>query len=139
MHFAVYVILKDTKLEDFDYNKFEEDFSKKFCDGCGEQEPEIDDVCDWFELGGRWIDELKATKGIHGNPAWMMDDFEEKDGEFSVCEIKDLLDTGEEFEPYAFVMDDDYTEEGQRKYKKILNEIRNKTLNGVLVLLDCHM
>jgi len=139
MHFTVYVILKDEPLENFNWEEVENDFYNKFCDGCGENEPEIDAVSDWFQLGGRWIDGFKASKGIHGDPAWMMDDFEEKDGEFSVCEIKDLLDTGESFEPYAFVMDDEYTEEGEDRYNEILSQIRNKTLNGTIVLLDCHM
>lgn len=140
MHFTVYVILRDEKLEDFDYNEFEEDFSNKFCDCCGENEPEIEDVCDWFQLGGRWVDRLHASKGITGSPAWMMAEYHRPDdNQYSACEIKDLLTTDESFEPYAFVLDDNYAEEGSTEYNSILNQIRNKTLNGVLVALDCHM
>ena len=136
MHFAIYAILPNKKLEDFNQKEFEDDFTKKFCDCCGENEPTVECVSDWYEIGGRWCDGLKASKGIKGQPAWMMLDFDSGDGQYSVCEVQDL--TATPAEPYAFVMNDEYIEEGEEKYNQIMNRIRSRSLNGLIVLLDCH-
>jgi hypothetical protein len=146
MHFAVYTILKNSKLRDFDRYKFIDDFSNKFCfdydteDDASLAENRICCLCDWFEIGGRWCDMFKATKGIKGDLDWMR----RMSGEFghinkndvSVCEIDDLLEVPEP--PYGFVVDDKYIEENTPEYNELVDAVANKTIHGVLVLLDCH-
>ena len=139
MHFAIYAILPNKKLEDFNQKEFEDDFTKKFCDCCGENEPTVECISDWYEIGGRWCDNLKASRGIKGNLDWMralQGQSSDDDGQYSVCEVQDL--TATPAEPYAFVMNDEYAEEGTDKYNQIMNRIRSRSLNGLIVLLDCH-
>ncbi len=142
MHFTVLYVKEDTKLEDISLDFVEQEFGDAFCDCCGEREPEISGVCDWFQIGGRWCDALKATRGIKGDPSWCCSPTAEIDA-FSISEIADLddsfLTTKLENLVYAIATPEMYVEHYDKDiFKEMLDKIITKQIKGVVALVDCH-
>lgn len=149
MHFTTLFILKGETLETKSSNEIQEEFYDKFCYGCGENRPKYLYWCDWFQVGGRWPDILKAKKGIHCGRGWSNDNAPIKKGEFSIVEIKDLTEPIDKEQIYAIATRSRIyqksnnwggSEEGvdNEKYTELLNKINNKQINGVIALIDCH-
>lgn len=151
MHFTTLYLLKGEELENVSLGEIEEDFSIRFCYCCGEQTPKYEWWCDWFQIGGRWTDILKAKKGIYGERSWCNTDKKTKKGSYSVVEIKDLTEDIDENEIYAIATksriytnpENGYgSNEGNTSnrdmFHKLLNQINNKQINGVVALIDCH-
>ncbi|MDY6957515.1 MAG: hypothetical protein SVK08_00020 [Halobacteriota archaeon] len=50
---------------------------------------------DWLEIGGRWVDFFRVKDGadvhtLHGDPAWMMKDYDHKDGRCDIAMKKHI-------------------------------------------------
>ena len=136
MHFRVLYIMPNVSLDDISLGGIEEEFGKKFCYDCGASTGEIMDFCDWFQIGGRWCDQLKAKKGIKGDKSWGN---MEESGEnwFSIVEIQDLLEPISKKFIYAVADDDNYTEDEDHK-AEIIQKINKKEITGCVALIDCH-
>ena len=146
MHFTTLFILKNETLEDISSWDIEQEFGKRFCYCCGESTPKYRYWCDWFQIGGRWADILKASKGIHGERSWGNDEKERK-GFYSIVEVKDLTEEIDKNEIYAiatksriYQKSDEWTggEPNKEKFTKLLNDINSKKFKGVIALIDCH-
>lgn len=105
--------------------------------------------CDWFQIGGRWCDMFKAKKGIHCERGWSNDNAPIEEKYFSVVSIKDLEEEIKEDYIYAIATKSRIyqnsnnwggSEEGvnKSKFHELLNAINNKTIKGVIALIDCH-
>lgn len=143
MHFTVLYVKEDTKLEDITLSDIEEEFGDAYCYCCGDREADIMNVCDWFQVGGRWSDVIKATRGIKGDPSWCSTPTTENDL-FSIVEIADVdeefLTTRLENFVYAVATPETYEEnyDENKEFKEIFNKVKNKQINGVIALIDCH-
>ena len=137
MHFTTLYILKNEELDNVNLSTIEEDFSERFCYCCGETRPRYRWWCDWFQIGGRWCDMLRASKGIKGKRSWCNEDEKDQKGHFSVAEIKDLKGKIELENIYA-VATKSRIYEGDEEIQKWLDKINNKTFKGVVALIDCH-
>lgn len=147
MHFTVVyfkenVTLKDLKSKYLDIkDQLSEEFYTKYSDGCGERKPDIYDVCDWFQIGGRWNDMLRATKGYKGKASIFDLNKSTESNAFSIVNSADLE---EEFlnkidSCFAGVATElEYFEEGDPKFINFFTKLKNKEINGVLCLMDCH-
>ena len=144
MHFTVLYFKEGLKLEDTSLEEIEEDFGEAYCYCCGEREADVMDVCDWFQIGGRWCDILEVVdgaKGITGDPSWCIKDHEVKTNKVSACEVKDLASSFEEVAEkniYAVATETNYFENWEDEFKDLLTKIKNKEVNGVITLIDCH-
>ena len=147
MHFTTLFILKNKSLEDLSRFDIEDMFSDRFCYCCGETTPKYQRWCDWFQIGGRWCDILKAKKGIHAERGWSNDNAPIVKNEFAIVEIKDLTEPLDRKQIYSvatmskiYMKNDDYTcgTVDQVKFNKLLDDIDNKRFNGVIALIDCH-
>ena len=148
MHFTTLFILKGEELDNLSTYEIEEMFSKAFCYCCGETRPYYKYWCDWFQIGGRWCDILKAKKGIHCERNWSNDNAPLEEGSYSVVNIKDLTAPIDRQLIYAvatksriYQHSEDWQEGGEvdiDKYNDLLNKIDNKSFNGVIALIDCH-
>ena len=147
MHFTTLFILKNETLENISKSEIEDLFSDRFCYCCGESRPMYRYWCDWFQIGGRWSDMLKAKKGIHCERGWSNDNAPVVDGEFAICEIKDLTEPINRDYIYAvatksriYQKSNDWTggNANPEKFEKLLDQIDNKQFNGVIALIDCH-
>lgn len=136
MHFTVLYLMENKELEDVSTALVEEWFGERYCYCCGETEPTIWSVCDWFQIGGRWCDQIKAKKGIKGDKSW--GNLEESDENwFSIVEIQDLLEPISKKLIYAVADDDKYTEDEDRT-AEIIQKINKKEITGCVALIDCH-
>ena len=144
MHFtALYVIEGE---EDLGRYSVEDTFTDNYCYCCGENHTIYYDLCDWYQVGGRWCDEIiKATKGIKGEKSWGI----EKAGEhYSIANIKDLTHAIEKENIY--VICDNYgniewskgyygnNKHYRRDFLKYLRKINTKQIRGTIALIDCH-
>jgi hypothetical protein len=161
MHFTVLYFKEGKKLEDFGkgyIGELEEDFGSKFCYSNLDDEllynEETDDyvenpdfelpegyvcsVCDWFQVGGRWVDKLNAFRGLKGDPSWGITALPTG---YSVVEVQDLdnnfLQNIDELF-YAIATETEYFESGEEEYDNFMTKLKNKELNGVIALIDCH-
>lgn len=161
MHFTVLYFKEGKKLEDCSKIDIEDDFASKFCYSTLEDEllydeetgeyvenpdfelPEgyVGSVCDWFQIGGRWVDALKASRGLKGDPSWGFDNFKSPEDGFSVVEIKDLNENFlEDIDTllYAVATETEYFENSEEEYDDFITKLKTKELNGVISLIDCH-
>ena len=164
MHWTVLYFKENTKLEDLgeDYiNYLVEDFANKYLqdEDAGmrfdeelEEWVEDDDyetpdgyvegICDWFQVGGRWADHIKATRGLKGERSWCNVDQETPDDCYTVVEVKDIddefLQTIEKLF-YGIATESKYCEgDNDPGYKDFMTKLKNKELTGVITLVDCH-
>lgn len=141
MHFTTLFILKGEKLEDISSQEIEEMFYEKYCYGCGENTPKYYYWCDWFQIGGRWCDPLKAKKGFHCERNWSNDNAPIVNGEFAVVQISDLTEKLPRNRIYSVATKSRIYLSGKvnpDKFNKLLDEIDNKKFNGVIAFIDCH-
>lgn len=147
MHFTTLFILKGEKLEDISSNEIEEMFYEKYCYGLGENIPKYNYWCDWFQIGGRRCDPLKAKKGFHCERNWSNDNAPIVNGEFAVVQISDLTEKLPRNKIYSvatksriYLKSDDWNsgEVDSEKFNKLLDEIDNKKFDGVIAFIDCH-
>lgn len=147
MHFTTLFLLKGAKLEDLSKNEIEELFCDRFCYCCGETKPMYDYWCDWFQIGGRWCDMLKATKGITCDRGYPNEGEPIVKGKYSIVEIKDLEEEINEEYIYAIATKSRIYQNNNEwggnkvdkdKFTQLLNDINNKKINGVIALIDCH-
>lgn len=147
MHFTTLFVLKGEKLEDINDFSVSNDFGDRFCYFCGETKPRYKDWCDWFEIGGRWCDILKAKRGIHCRRGWSNNNSKVVDGEFSIAQIKDLTEPLDRDLIYSVATRSrvfmkngawQYGKVEREKYEKLLDDIDAKRFDGVIALMDCH-
>lgn len=147
MHFTTLFLIKNKTLEDLSANEIERMFSESFCYNCGESRPKYRYWCDWFQIGGRWPDILKATKGEHCSSCWSNGNYKAKNGSYSIVEIKDLTKPISEDQIYSIATKSriytkssewGYHKTNTGKFRELLNKINNKEINGVIALIDCH-
>ena len=140
MHFTTLFLLKGAKLEDLSKNEIEDMFCDRFCYCCGETKPMYDYWCDWFQIGGRWCDMLKATKGITCDRGYPNEGEPIVKGKYSIVEIKDLEEEINKEYIYAIATKSRIYQNkvGKDKFTQLLNDINNKKINGVIALIDCH-
>ena len=147
MHFTTLFILKNEKLDDISLSDIVETFGERFCYSCGESRPMYRYWCDWFQIGGRWCDILKAKKGLVGERSWCNKDEKQPKNRYSIVEIKDLTAPIDEDNIYAiatksriYQKDSEWTGgvPNPAKFDKLLSDINNKRFNGVIALIDCH-
>lgn len=158
MHFTVLYFKENKTLKDLNLAKIDEDFGSKFCYSIFEDEfiydeetddyvenPDFDfpeefvcDVCDWFQVGGRWLNTIKASRGLTGEPSWTTP--KETTG-YTIVEVKDLDDEylktiDERF--YGVATETDYFENGDPGFDEFMTKLKNRELVGVISLIDCH-
>lgn len=148
MHFTTLYLLMGEELEDLSASEIEEDFCDRFCYCCGETRPKYDWWCDWFQIGGRWPDIFKAKNGIHCDRGWSNDNAPIVEGEYSVCNIRDLTEPINPKQIYAIATKSRiYQDNGEwqvggeinpTKFRQLLDKINKKLVNGVIALMDCH-
>lgn len=147
MHFTTLFVLKNEDLENLSINEIEDMFSERYCYCCGETKPKYQYWCDWFQIGGRWCDMLKAKKGIHCKRGWSNDNAPIVKNEYSVANIKDLTAPLNRQMIYAvatksriYLEDSDWQQGNVNpdKFHKLLDDIDNKKFNGVIAFIDCH-
>jgi hypothetical protein len=147
MHFTTLFLLKGEKLEDLSKNEIEDIFCDRFCYCCGETRPMYDYWCDWFQIGGRWCDLLVAKTGIRCDRGYPNEGEPIVDKHFSIVEIKDLEEDINENCIYAIATKSRIYQNSNEwggnnvdkdKFHKLLNDINNKKINGVIALIDCH-
>ena len=147
MHFTTLFILKGEKLEDYSKEEIEDIFCERFCYCCGETKPKYLYWCDWFQIGGRWGDLLKAKKGIHCDRGWSNDNAPIVPGEFAVAQISELTEPLPRNRIYSvatksqiILKSEDWTvgKVDEEKFNKILDDIDNKKFEGIVALIDCH-
>lgn len=164
MHWTVLYFKENTKLKDLgeDYiNYLVDDFGNKYLqdENAGmrfdeelEEWVEDDDyktpdgyvegICDWFQIGGRWVDRIKASKGLKGEPSWCNCSEKTPTDQFTVVEVKDIddefLQTIEKLF-YGITTESNYFEgENDPEYQDFMTKLKNKELTGVITLIDCH-
>ena len=147
MHFTTLFILKGEKLEDLSSREIENQFRERFCYCCGETKPKCQYWCDWFQIGGRWGDPLKAKKGIHCESGWSNDNAPIANGEFAIVQISDLTEKlprdmiySVATKSHIYLKSDDWNsgEVNPEKLNELLDEIDNKKFDGVIAFIDCH-
>ena len=147
MHFTTLFILKNETLDNIKLWDIEDEFGKRFCYSCGESTPKYRYWCDWFQIGGRWADLLKAKRGIFGERSCLGDKNEPETGLYSIVEIKDLtapLDTNSIYavatKSRIYQKSDEWTcgKPNEEKFNKLIDDINNKRFKGVIALIDCH-
>ena len=147
MHFTTLYILKGETLDNVTQYSIEDDFQDRFCYCCGETRPRYRDWCDWFQIGGRWCNILKAKRGIKGERSWCNKEEEDVKDMYSIVEIKDLTEPINREQIYAVATETDiYQDEDswggdcvdKEKYNELLDKIDRKEITGVIALIDCH-
>lgn len=147
MHFTTLYILRREELDNISAEEIERDFSDRYCYCCGETRPRYGLWCDWFQIGGRWPDILKAKKGIHCERGFSNDNAPIKKGEYSVVNIRDLTEPIDRKMIYSvatkshiYLKDDDWTcgDVNPVKFNELLDKIDRKEFDGVIALIDCH-
>lgn len=147
MHFTTLFLMKGEDLENLTLSEIEEDFAERFCYSCGETHPRYRMWCDWFMIGGRWCDILKAKKGLKGERSWYNEKEEERVNYYSVANIEDLEEEITENHIYAIATKSRIyckeewfgsSEKVKTKFDQLLKKINNKEFKGVVALIDCH-
>ena len=147
MHFTTLFVLKNKTLEDLSHYDIEDMFSDRFCYYYGETTPKYKRWCDWFQIGGRWCDILKAKKGIHCERRWSNDNVPVVEGEYSIVNIHDLTEPLPRDEIYSVATkskiilknyDWNYGNVDEEKFNQLLDDIDNKKFKGIIALIDCH-
>ena len=138
MHFTTLYLLKGEELDNVSTSTIEEDFYERFCYGCGENVPKYQYWCDWFQIGGRWCDILKAKKGLVGERSFCNKDEKQLKNHFSIAEIKDLTGDLDTNYIYAVATRSRIYHSGSDKYADLIKKINNKQIKGVVALIDCH-
>lgn len=138
MHFTTLFILKGETLENISSSQIEDMFSERYCYCCGETRPTRRYWCDWFQIGGRWCDILKAKNGIHGEKSWCNEEEQIENDKFSIVEIKDLTEKIDRSSIYAVANKTTIYDDSKEKFNKLLDDIDNKKFNGVIAVIDCH-
>jgi len=150
MHFTTLYLLQNEELENISTGLIEEDFAERFCYSCGETTPRYRYWCDWFKIGGRWVDIIQAKKGIKGTPSWGYSEAElekirKSKTHFSIVNIKDITRKIKKENIYSIATKsriycgEDYASDYEKaKYDKLLEKINNKSIDGVIALIDCH-
>lgn len=155
MHFSVLYFKENKKLDDINIYDLEDDFGMKFCyeyNDCdyiyNEETDEYEEIfdfedsicgiCDWFQLGGRWVDMLQASRGISSEQ--LLASGENANG-YSVVEVKDLnddflKDIDELF--YGVATETSYATQGDFEFDEFMTKLKNKELVGVISIIDCH-
>ena len=148
MHFTTLFVLKNEELENLTKGEIEQIFGERFCYSCGETKPKYRFWCDWFVIGGRWGDILKAKKGIRGerSRSWNLTEKIHKD-KYSIVNIHDLTEPLPRDEIYSVATkskiilkncDWNYGNVDEEKFNQMLDDIDNKKFKGVIALIDCH-
>ena len=134
MHFTTLFVLKGEKLEDLSSQEIEKIFSERFCCNCGETRPKYQNWCDWFAIGGRWENPLKAKKGVPCESAQIVKD------EFAIVDIDDLTEKLPRNLIFSVATKSRIYQEKTNlsKYNELLDKIDNKQINGVIAFIDCH-
>lgn len=140
MHFTTLFILKGEKLKDLSSQEIEKIFSERFCCDCGETRPKYQRWCDWFQIGGRWGDPLKAKKGIHCERGWSNGNAPIIKGEFAIVDIGDLTEKLPRDSIFSVATKSRIYQEKTSldKYNELLDKIDNKQISGVIAFIDCH-
>ena len=138
MHFTTLFILKGEKLENINHSIIEDLFSDRYCYNCGETRPRYRYWCDWFQIGGRWCDMLKADRGIHCTRGYPNVGVPVNEGEFSVVQISELKEPIDKKDIYAVATKSRLYEEGEEDYDRLIDAVNNKKFDGVIALIDCH-
>ena len=137
MHFTVLYLMKDEELDNISLSEIEEDFSDRYCYCCGETRPRYQYYCDWFSIGGRWCDLLKANRGIRGERSWTNANETSEPEAYSVVEIKDLTENIDIDMIYAIALKSTIIED-REKIGRYLDKINHQKIKGVIALIDCH-
>lgn len=149
MHFTTLYLLKGKELENISKSQIEEDFCDRFCYCCGETRPKYDYWCDWFQIGGRWCDMLRATKGLTCDRGYPNEGEPIVPNRFSIVEIKDLTEPIDAKYIYAIATKSRIYQNSNNwggnengvnkgKFHELLDKINNKQIHGVIALVDCH-
>lgn len=149
MHFSTLFLLKNEELDNIGKCEIEEEFCDRFCYCCGESKPKYTYWCDWFQVGGRWCDILKATRGITCDRGYPNKGEPIIPNQYSIVEIKDLTEPIDKNSIYAiatksriYQSSNDWggSENGvdKDKFNELLDKINNKQIKGVIALIDCH-
>ncbi len=140
MYFNTLYLLRGETLDNVNTSSIYESFGDRWCNSYGEHTPKYGYYCDWFQIGGRWVDELKASKGLYGDTSWTNEGYKHTDGNYSVCEIKDLTEPIGEDRIYAIATKSKiyYSDTNEVRFKELLDKINDKKIKGVVALIDCH-
>ena len=147
MHFTTLFILKNETLDTISTSEIEDMFSERFCYCCGEQRPMYRYWCDWFQIGGRWCDILKATRGITCSRGYPNKGEPIIKGQYSIVEIKDLTEPIDRDMIYSvatksriYLKSNDWQDGivDPNKFAELLDKIDKKLIKGVIALIDCH-
>ena len=139
--------MTNEELDNVSKTIIENDFGERFCYCCGETKPRYEYWCDWFQIGGRWCDLLKAKRGYVGERSWANEKDKQNKNSYSVVEIKDLTAPLPRSNIYAVATKsriytkDNIWQNGEAnptKFKRLLDKIDNKQIKGVIALIDCH-
>lgn len=145
MHFNVLYVIKDE--ENLSFKEIEKRFCDKYCYCCGETHPEYAELCDWFQIGGRWCDEvIHSSKGIKGEKSYGCGAGTNN----SIANIADLTEPLDD-KYIAMICDDEcnmvyrqgdewWCDEGEinEDFLDYLNAINNKLFKGTIATIDCH-
>lgn len=164
MHWTVLYFKENYTLDDLGNNYIDwlaEDFGDRYLqDECGGYvyDEELDDwvedenyelpddyvdgICDWFQIGGRWVDRIKASRGLYGEPSWCNCNEKPREGFYTIVEIKDIDDEflqSIEKIAYGVATESQYFEgDYDPDYKEFMRKIKNRELTGIITLVDCH-
>ena len=164
MHWTVLYFKENTTLEDlgpYYIDELVEDFGRKYMQDESEgmmYDEELDDwvedpdfelpddyvngICDWFQIGGRWVDRIKASRGLKGEPSWCNCKDKTPDDCYTIVEVKDIdeefLQTIEKI-AYGVATESEYFEgDYDPDYKEFMRKLKNRELTGIITLVDCH-
>ncbi|MBO7734418.1 MAG: hypothetical protein J6S67_17770 [Methanobrevibacter sp.] len=139
MHFCILYIMKGVNIEDTGIGEIEQDFGERFCYSCGESKPKYESFCDWFQVGGRWNDIIKARKGIKGDPSFMSGE-ESEEGYYTIVDVNDIEEEINHKMIYGVATKSRiYTEYDQpEKVMEWLEKIANHKFKGCVAIIDCH-
>jgi hypothetical protein len=144
-HFKTLYIKENTTLDDL-LNKHKDlsnyldlEFARKYCDCCGEENPTIQDICDYCGLIGNTFNATTGVKSKYGK---------QEDDSYMIVNLQDMKDE------YLDIIHDrvwsiatnkkvgrktqDYYTERQSEVAEYLDRIKKREIKGVAVLIDCH-
>lgn len=138
MHYVTLFLLKGETLDTVGSDDIYDIFYDNFC--YGDKRPRYEYWCDWFQIGGRWCDMFNAKKGIKGERSWTNEGNDDKPNHFSIAEINDLDEKIDIEHIYAIatksrICSKDFD---SNKLEKLINQINDKRIKGVIAIIDCH-
>lgn len=174
MHFSVLFILEGFKKEDLSNEQINEMFYEEFCnqedidniyEQFGEDQDKLEEelekfydqgkenICDWFELGGRWTKQLiKTEKGKGRNGEWYglkclkKEELEEYNNKENWCDIANIEDIVEIYENgihnIAMLGGTYYDTENclqKEEWKYVIKGILDHKIKGCVAIIDCHI